>query len=179
MTGNPMDVVDHYQQMAMGEESSQLSDETYQKAATCSYISFASTEADETPCTGYPMFARFGFRAQGPLENVVFNVLIYWPSGCLCAQLTTGISDPQLRTRTGSAEIEFYCPVLEIQPGLYRIDISIESNGVYLDRHQRCAVLRVHPGRLVFGDLYMDTVWRIRHDHLRRSIKEVAVGRRI
>jgi hypothetical protein len=73
MTGDPMDFVDHYQQMATGEESSQLSDETYKKTATCSYISFASTEADETPCTGYPMFARFGFRAQGPLENVVFE----------------------------------------------------------------------------------------------------------
>src|SRR3981081_1690410 len=74
MTGSPVDVVDHYQQMAIGEESYQLSDETCQKAATCSYIYFASTDADETPCTGYPMFARLGFRVQAPLENVVFNV---------------------------------------------------------------------------------------------------------
>jgi hypothetical protein len=162
MTGSPADVVDHYQQMAIGEESYQLSDETGQKAATCSYISFASTDADDTPSTGYPMFARFGFHVQAPLENVVFNVLIYWPSGYLCAQLTTAISDPQLRITAGSGEVEFYCPVLEIQPGCYRVDISIESKGVYLDRHQRCAVLRVHPGKMVFGDFYIDTVWRIR-----------------
>jgi ABC-type polysaccharide/polyol phosphate transport system ATPase subunit len=162
MTGSPADVVDHYQQMAIGEESYQLSDENCKRAATCSYISFASTNADETPCTGYPMFARFGFHVQAPLENVVFNVLIYWPSGYLCAQLTTAISDPQLRITAGSGEVEFYCPVLEIQPGWYRVDISIESNGVYLDRHQRCAVLRVRPGKVVFGDFYMDTIWRIR-----------------
>jgi hypothetical protein len=88
--------------------------------------------------------------------------LIYWPSGYLCAQLTTAISDPQLRITAGSGEVEFYCPVLEIQPSWYRVDISIESNGVYLDRHQRCAVLRVRPGKVVFGDFYMDTIWRIR-----------------
>jgi len=162
MTGTPTDVVDHYQQMAMDEERYELSDETYQKPATCSYISFASSESDKTPCTGYPMFARFGFHAQAPLENVVFNVLIYWPSGYLCAQLTTAIPGPQLRIPEGSGEVEFYCPVLEIQPGWYRVDISIESNGVYLDKRQRCAVLRVGQGKVAFGDFYMDTVWRIR-----------------
>ncbi len=161
MAGTPMSVVDHYQQMAIGEEETYHLNETTQKPATCSCISFSSTETDEVPRTGYPMFARFGFNAQVPLENVVFNVLIYWPSGYLCAQLTTAISDPQLRIAAGSGEIEFYCPVLEIQPGWYRVDISIESNGVYLDRHQRCAVLRVSPGKLVFGDFYMDTGWRM------------------
>jgi ABC-type polysaccharide/polyol phosphate transport system ATPase subunit len=162
MTGSPVDVIDHYQQMAIGEKSYLLSDETCQKPARCSYISFASTDADKIPCTGYPMFARFGFQVQTPLENVIFNVLIYWPSGYLCAQLTTAIAEPQLRVTADSREIEFYCPVLEIQPGWYRVDISIESNGVYVDRHERCAVLRVLPGKVVAGDFYMDTVWRVR-----------------
>lgn len=162
MTGATTDVVDHYQQMAMGgEETYHLHDNAHQKSAMCSHISFTSTEPDEPPRTGYPMFARLGFYAQAPLENVVFNVLIYWPSGYLCAQLTTAISDSPLRVTAGSGEVDFYCPVLEIQPGWYRVDISIESNGNYIDRQQRCAVLRVHPGKMVFGDFYMDTVWRI------------------
>jgi ABC-type polysaccharide/polyol phosphate transport system ATPase subunit len=173
MEGNPTDVVDHYQKMAMGEESYRLSDETYQKAATCSYISFSSTEPDEMPCTGYSMSARMGFHADVPLENVAFNVLIYWPSGYLCAQLTTATSDPQLRIEPGTGEVEFNCPVLEIQPGWYRVDISIESNGVYLDRHQRCAVLRVRPGKTAFGDFYMDTVWRLVPGHLKSSINSL------
>ena len=107
------------------------------------------------------MFARLGFRARRHLKNVVFNILIYWPSGYLCAQLTTAVSDPQLQVTPGQGEVEFYCPVLEIQPGLYRVDVSIESNGVCIDEQQRCALLRVHPGKMVFGDFYMDTVWRI------------------
>ena len=164
MDGNPTDVVDHYQQMAMDEKETRYlidDDDAHQKQATCSTISFTSTEQDETPRTGYPMFARFGFRAQAELENVVFNVLIYWPSGYLCTQLTTATLDPHLRIKPGSGEVEFYCPVLEIQPGWYRVDISIESNGDYIDRQQRCAVLHVCPGKVVMGDFYMDTVWRI------------------
>jgi ABC-type polysaccharide/polyol phosphate transport system ATPase subunit len=163
MTGTTTDVVDHYQQMAMGgKETYPLHDNAHQKSAMCSHISFTSTEPDEPPRTGYPMFAHLGFHAQAPLENVVFNVFIYWPSGYLCAQLTTAMSDSQLRVTAGSGEVDFYCPVLEIQPGWYRVDISIESNGNYIDRQQRCAVLRVHPGKMVFGDFYMDNVWRIR-----------------
>ena len=162
MTGAPIDVIDHYQQMAMGgRETYHLDDDTHQKSALCSHISFTSTEPDEIPRTGYPMFARFGFHVRDPLENVVFNILIYWPSGYLCAQLTTATSDPQLRIAPGSGEIEFCCPVLEIQPGWYRVDVSIESNGEDLDRQQRCAVLRVLSGKMVFGDFYMDTVWRV------------------
>jgi ABC-type polysaccharide/polyol phosphate transport system ATPase subunit len=162
MTGTPTHVIDHYQQMAMGgRETYHLNDDAQHKSAKCSHISFTSTEPDKTPRTGYPMVARFGFDVQDMLENVVFNILFYWPSGYLCAQLTTAISDPQLRVTAGSGEVEFYCPVLEIQPGWYRVDISIESNGNYIDRQQRCAVLRVHPGKMVFGDFYMDAVWRI------------------
>ena len=162
MTGSPADVIDHYQQLAMGEEETyHLNAGPMQGPATCSYIKFTSAESDDNPRTGYPMIARFGFRAQESLENVVFNVLIYWPSGYLCAQLTTAVSGPQLRIKEGPGEVEFCCPVLEIQPGWYRVDISIESNGNYIDRQQRCAVLRVHSGKMVFGDFYMDTVWRI------------------
>jgi ABC-type polysaccharide/polyol phosphate transport system ATPase subunit len=162
MEGSPTEVIDRYQQTAMGgEETYHINDDACQKPANCSYISFASTEPDESPRTGYPMFARLGFHAQALLEDAIFNILIYWPSGYLCAQLTTAISDPQLRVRAGSGEVEFYCPVLEIQPGWYRVDISIESNGKYIDRQQRCAVLHVDPGKMVFGDFYMDAVWSI------------------
>src|SRR5271169_2893476 len=160
--GNPAAVIDHYQQMSIGaEETYHLDEDAHQKSASCSHICFTSAEPDGAPRTGYPMFARFGFHANDPLENVVFNILIYWPSGYLCAQLTTSVSDPQLRINEGSGEVEFCCTVLEIQPGWYRVDISIESNGNYIDRQQRCAVLRVFPGKMVFGDFYMDTVWRI------------------
>jgi ABC-type polysaccharide/polyol phosphate transport system ATPase subunit len=162
MTGSPTDVIDRYQQMAMGgEETYHLSENSLQEPAACSYIRFGSTEPNENPRTGYPMITRMGFLSQQDLENVAFNVLIYWPSGYLCAQLTTSVSNPQLQIKKGAGEVEFCCPVLEIQPGWYRVDISIESNGNCIDRQQHCAVLRVHPGKIVLGDFYIDTAWRI------------------
>jgi len=161
MDGNPTEVLDRYQKMAMGGEGYRLDEDSSGKIATCSYVSFASAEADTVPRTACPMFARLGFNARGPLQNVTFNILIYWPSGYLCTHLTTAGSDEGLRIDAGSGEVEFYTPVLSLQPGWYRVDISIESNGNYVDRQQRCAVLHVNPGKLVMGDFYMDTVWRI------------------
>jgi lipopolysaccharide transport system ATP-binding protein len=162
MIGTPTDVIDRYQRMALdGEGGYNLERDAGLKSASCTHISFAAADQEEAVRTGYPMFARLRFRSSEVLENVVFNVLIYWPSGYLCAQLTTALADPLLRIEPGSGEVEFCCPVLEIQPGLYRVDISIESNGNCIDRQQRCALLRVDTGKVVFGDFYIDAVWRI------------------
>lgn len=161
MSGLPVDVIDHYQQMAMSHVDPHPSNDASWQPASCSYLSFTSAEPEGIPRTGYPMFARLGFRATDHLENVVFNISIYWPSGYLCAQLTTAVSDPRLQISPGSGEVEFYCPVLEIQPGLYRVDVSLESNGACIDEQQRCTLLRVQAGKMVFGDFYMDTVWHI------------------
>jgi len=161
MTGDPTEVLDRYQKMAMSGESYHLDEDSSQSLAMCSYISFASTETDSVPRTACPMFARLGFCARVPLQNVAFNILIYWPSGYLCTHLTTATSDPGLQIDAGTGEVEFYTPVLSLQPGWYRVDISIELNGNYVDRQQRCAVLHVNPGKLVLGDFYMDTAWRI------------------
>jgi ABC-type polysaccharide/polyol phosphate transport system ATPase subunit len=162
MIGTPTDVIDRYQRMGLDKEDGyHLEMDAGQKSASCSHISFAAANQEEPVRTGYPMFARLRFRASEVLEKVVFNILIYWPSGYLCAQLTTALADPLLRIEPGSGEVEFCCPVLEIQPGLYRVDISIESNGNCIDRQERCALLRVDPGKVVFGDFYIDAVWRI------------------
>jgi ABC-type polysaccharide/polyol phosphate transport system ATPase subunit len=164
MDSTPTDVADRYQQMSMGPLGYELTDQVGKKSATCLYISFASDKSEDAPRTGYPMVARFGFHAQKPLEDVSFNILIYWPSGYLCTQLTTAVSESKLRIPAGAGEIEFHCPVLEIQPGWYRVDVSIESNGACLDSHQRCSVIRVRPGKMVSGDFYMDSTWRITHN---------------
>lgn len=161
MTGSPTVVVEHYQQTSLGSERLYHLSNDCKKAALCSHISFTSADPDEAPRTGYPMVTRLGFHARYALEHVVFNILIYWPSGYLCTQLTTATSDPPLRIAPGSGEVEFYSPALEIQPGWYRVDISIESSGNYIDRQQRCAVLCVQPGKMLLGDFYMETVWRI------------------
>jgi lipopolysaccharide transport system ATP-binding protein len=162
MIGSPRTVVAHYQKMVFPSQG--VSDNKMAsggKAAECSSISFFPADPQNSIRTGYPMIARLGYQAAESLEDVVFNVFIYWPSGYLCAQLTTALSAPHLRVEPGARVVEFFCPVLAIQPGLYRIDLSIESNGQYIDRRQRCSTLQVDAGRLVLGDFYMEHTWRM------------------
>jgi len=46
-------------------------------------------------------------------------------------------------------------------PGLYRVDISIESNGQEIDLRQRCATLNVGLGKFVLGDFYIENSWKL------------------
>ena len=163
MDASPSRVIEHYQNLTFGEPEPALPGADIEdKAMVCTGITFESEVPSEPIRTGYPMRTRLAFRAPRTLSNVVFNVYVYWPSGYLCTHLTTALTDPNLEVQAGSGELEFCCPVLEIQPGLYRVDFSIECNGQYIDRRQRCASLRVDPGRAVLGDFYMDNTWRIR-----------------
>lgn len=90
-----------------------------------------------------------------------FRISIYWPRGHLCAQLTTESSGSRLDLDPGTGAIEFECPLLPLVPGLYRIDLSIESNGEEIDARQRCPTLRVDPGRIWDRDFYIENTWEI------------------
>jgi hypothetical protein len=91
----------------------------------------------------------------------VFRISLYWPSGYLCAQLTTDSAQGGFTLGPGEGRIEFHCPVVPVVPGLYRVDISIESNGQEIDLRQRCATLNVGLGKFVSGDFYIENLWKL------------------
>jgi homopolymeric O-antigen transport system ATP-binding protein len=80
-------------------------------------------------------------------------VSLNWPSGYLCTQLA---SPAGLRLTPGSGEIQFDCPMLTMQRGLYSVDLVIERRGEVLDYRPRCSLLRVNPGKIVAGDFYLE-----------------------
>ena len=162
LTGPPRTVIDHYQKTAFADEIADNGRTGAEKAVECTNVTFLPGDSESTIRTGFPMIARLGYQAREGLEDAVFNIFIYWPSGYLCAHLTTALSEPHLRVEPGARAVEFFCPVLAIQPGLYRVDLSIESNGRYLDRRQRCATLQVDPGKMLLGDFFMDHTWRLK-----------------
>jgi hypothetical protein len=51
--------------------------------------------------------------------------------------------------------------VLPVVPGLYRVDLAIEAKGQEINVQQRCATLRVEPGKIVSGDFYIENTWRV------------------
>jgi hypothetical protein len=163
--GSPAEVIGHYHRLSFGDEpGSLLGDHETHKRAACSSISFHSSADDGAIRTGYPMMTSLRFRTTKRLSNLSVSVFIYWPSGYLCTQITTASSDRELTLDVGAHVIEFSCPVLELQPGIYRVDVLIESNGEELDRKARCAILRVQPGKAAFGDFFVDHTWSIASD---------------
>jgi ABC-type polysaccharide/polyol phosphate transport system ATPase subunit len=160
MEGEPRAVIDSYQRTAVPQPEGR-GELNPAKRAECIDVSFFSRVPGDAVRTGYPMVARLRYRASSPIANAVFRISLYWPSGYLCAQLTNETSGSVPTIEGGAGAIEFQCPVLPVVPGLYRVDLEIESHGVEIDLHQRCATLCVEAGTPVSGDFYIENQWHV------------------
>jgi ABC-type polysaccharide/polyol phosphate transport system ATPase subunit len=109
--------------------------------------------------TGEPFRCRVSYLAQIPLDGVMVRVSFNWPSGYLCTEL---VSDPNLRLEDGPGEVEFECPMLTMQRGLYSVDLCIERRGEIMEWLPRAGLLRVGVGKIVQGDFYMAHSARVR-----------------
>jgi ABC-type polysaccharide/polyol phosphate transport system ATPase subunit len=108
--------------------------------------------------TGAPFRCCVAYCARSALDGVTVRVSFNWPSGYLCTEL---VSSPNLRLEYGAGQVEFECPVLTMQRGLYSVDLCIERRGEVLERLPRAGLLRVGIGRIVQGDFYMTHSTRV------------------
>jgi hypothetical protein len=105
------------------------------------------------------MIVQMDYVAHENVRGVVFNVYLYWPSGYLCTQLTTGQSGVSIEKGTGS--VEFFCPIVNLRPGIFLVDVAAERYPEVMDWRHRCAALRIEEGPAVPGDLHMPHEHRI------------------
>ncbi|HLX85048.1 MAG TPA: ABC transporter ATP-binding protein [Terriglobales bacterium] len=159
--GPPRQVIDQYQQITFAGQDTPSEQHGEAKTAVCTSVSFSGPTSSDVIRTGHPMVVQFGYRVSAPIRDVVFRILIYWPSGYLCSQLTTESFGDGLRVERGEGVIQFECPKLPVVPGLYRIDLAIEVHGQEIDLRQRCATLRVEPGTIVYGDFFIENTWKM------------------
>ncbi len=159
--GPPRQIIDEYQQMTLSNDAGPVGLAEPESLAQCTSISFSAPDSTDGIRTGHPMVARLGYRTRQTIPAVVFRISFYWPSGYLCAQLTTDSSHGGLKLGPGEGRIEFHCPVLPFVPGLYRVGLSIESNGQEIEARQRCATFNVGPGKFVAGDFYIENSWKL------------------
>lgn len=163
LDGEPRSVIDQYQNQAFAHSAVSMTGETDpQRPTRCLSISFQTPESSDLIRTGHPMIAQLRYRSNERILDAVFRISLYWPSGYLCAQLTSESSAPALSLEPGAGVVEFQCPVLPVVPGLYRVDVAIETQGRLLDEQQRCATLFVQAGRPAAGDFYIENACRIR-----------------
>ncbi|HEX6503011.1 MAG TPA: ABC transporter ATP-binding protein [Terriglobales bacterium] len=163
MDGAPREVIDHYQQLTFSNQDTFLAESSgAARAAECTSVAFESSDPPGSVRTGYPAIARVGYRASQQIAGATVRVSMFWPSGYLCAQFNTN----EFQLEPGWGAVEFRCPSLPIVPGLYRIDVAIEANGQEIDARQRCATLRVDPGKPALGDFHIESEWSVRQESL-------------
>ena len=156
MSGSPREVIDEYLKLTF-EPGSAVSAANFASPAVAEFLSLEFLNPDGGPIrTGAPMSANIVYRANAPVEDTTICISFFWPSGWLCAQLTTTSKLSSLSLRPGNTSVEFFCPTLALQPGTYTVDVSIERDGELIDRRTRCAMLRVDPGTPALGDVYLD-----------------------
>ncbi len=116
--------------------------------------------------TGEPLRCCLSYEARETLVDVAVRVSLIWPSGYLCTELSSGQG---LRLERGLGQVEFDCPMLTMQRGIYSADICIERRGDILESRPRCGLLRVGAGRIVQGDFYLAHSTRVRSFSLETS----------
>jgi ABC-type polysaccharide/polyol phosphate transport system ATPase subunit len=162
-TGSPRSIIDEYvvTSFVSGEDAHGTTGTPSPKPAECRGVSFHSADSNSGVRTGNAMVTCLAYHAWTDLSNVVFKISLYWPSGYLCSEFDSSVCDSPVHIRAGGGAVEFHCAVLPLQPGLYRVDITLESNGHVVDRRQRCATLRVDPGKSMLGDFYFEHTFRV------------------
>jgi lipopolysaccharide transport system ATP-binding protein len=151
MIGEPHAVIEHYQALAYSSLADFRRPGGPPGPVTCTKLTFAGPTGGSVR-TGDPLRCCLGYQAREPVDDVVVTVSLNWPSGYLCTQLS---SQEGLRLEPGWGEIEFLCPMLTMQRGLYSVDVLIERRGEVLDWRPRCSLLRVDLGKVVAGDFYL------------------------
>jgi ABC-type polysaccharide/polyol phosphate transport system ATPase subunit len=157
--GNPQDVTLEYQRSTHLDSSPPAHAQQASREIECTGFSYESAagSADDSVRTGGAMIVKIDYVAHEIVSDAVFNVYLYWPSGYLCTQLTTG--ETGITVAKGPGCVHFFCPIVNLRPGLFLVDIAVERYPEVIDWRHRCATLRVNQGPVILGDLHMQ------HEH--------------
>ena len=159
--GKPREVISEYQQVALTASEPPRYAGKVSRLVECTGFSYAVRDPahPEVVRTGGGMTMTVDFVAHQAMSGLMVTVYLYWPSGYLCAQLSSDLGGFAVAREAG--RIEFDCPVVNLRPGLFLVDVSIERASEVIDWRYRCAYLRVDPGdHPVAGDLYMEHSWK-------------------
>lgn len=160
MTGHPRRVIEEYQRTSYEGTLELHARESVPSTAEITRLCFEHPVGGAVR-TGDPMIVQVSYLAHRTVDDAAISVSFYWPSGYLCAQLTSADKLPGMTLARGSGTVEFLCPMLAMQRGLYRVDVAIERRGEIIDQCANHSFLRVDPGKAAVGDFYLEHSCRI------------------
>ncbi|MBI3652025.1 MAG: ABC transporter ATP-binding protein [Acidobacteria bacterium] len=171
-SGSSFDVVNQYQHTAADFSPPDLHGLLITKAAEITGLQLFDLNGKPTEAydTGQPLQVRLEYFAHERIEDGVFEVLFFSGSRELISQFTTEVSGDPIDIEPGAGVIEFGCAEIGLLPGIYYVDATIKHRaapeGSHIDWQYQRALLRIDPGRLVYGKFYMPHQWR----HQRESL---------
>jgi ABC-type polysaccharide/polyol phosphate transport system ATPase subunit len=161
--GRPREVILEYQQCSLTASAPPNFAGQLSRTVECTAFSYTSTSRNgsKNVQTGDGMTVTVEFFAKQAVSGLVINVYVYWPSGYLCTHLSTGAEG--FTAEKGPGHVEFDCPVVNLVPGFFLVDVAIERTPEILDWRYRCGYLRVDPGdKAAIGDIYLPHSWSSR-----------------
>ena len=165
-SGSSFDVVNEYRHTASNFSPPELHGQLITRAAEITSLRFFDLDGKETDVydTGGPLQVRVEYFAREAIEDCVFEVIFFSGDRELQCQFTTEVSGEPIQVEPGSGAVEFSCAEVGLLPGIYYVDATIKHRaapeGSHIDWQYQRAMLRVDPGRMVYGRFYMPHEWR-------------------
>ena len=111
--------------------------------------------------TGHPLSIRVSYIAREPMDDVVVQVWYCTHGGHVvhCEQ-TTALSEEPLAMEAGSGDIDFHCPALSLQPGVYTVIARVVArDDTVLHVFDAPSPLVVEAGLQTRGTFFMPHTW--------------------
>ena len=166
--GTPSGVISQYQQMVTDSFAADTADAHPSAAAGSARIlnvAFRDAEGHEVhgTSTGNWLAAVVDIDVTAPINDAVVEVFYYSRDGrTLHCQQSTAVNDTVIRLQPGRRRLEFLCPEIGLQPGIYAIGASIRTRtgAGAIDWWYGTTLLYVEPGKSVRGYFYAPHDWR-------------------
>jgi ABC-type polysaccharide/polyol phosphate transport system ATPase subunit len=154
-------VVSAYRRSVAGSPS-QVDVAPGDRKVAVTHVIVAGQRNGETAKTGHALSVRVSYTARVPVDDAVVQVWYCTHGGHIvhCEQ-TTALSDAPLCLAAGAGDVDFHCPSLSLQPGVYTVIARIVArDGTVLHVFDAQTPLVVEPGLETRGNFYMPHTWR-------------------
>jgi ABC-type polysaccharide/polyol phosphate transport system ATPase subunit len=166
--GSPRDVIRAYESLSDDNSAGRLADAAHitgTGAARIVDVTFRDECGREVPgtTTGGPLCTRVDVDVLTPIVDAVVEVFYYSRDGrTLHCQQTTALGGEMLSLWAGRRSLEFTCPEMGLQPGVYAIGACVRdaSSAAAIDWWYGTRLLMIEPGKNVRGYFYAPHTWR-------------------
>ena len=166
--GTPADVIAQYQQLVTDSFAAETAEAHPAAAAGTARIvdvTFRDAEGAQVhgTSTGGWLTAVVDVDVLAPIPDAVIEVFYYSRDGrTLHCQQSTTVNDTIVQLEPGRRRLEFLCPEVGLQPGVYSIGASVRSRtgSGAIDWWYGTTLLYVEPGKAVRGYFYAPHDWR-------------------